>query len=82
MEKYKINETTLLEFTDIGYCNFSPVLLQDNKSYAIPLIVTSKEIPHIKEKLDIIDFCGLPIHYVEMIVAGCISIILKNSNKL
>lgn len=57
--------------------NFLPRLIHSKGITHIPLIVADSEIEIVIDKLGLIDLLDFSIHYIEMIVAGCISVVLK-----
>jgi hypothetical protein len=76
MKTHKINDSVFLQFCPHNE-NFLPRLIHSKGITNIPLIIADSEIEIVINKLDLIDLLDFPIHYIEMIVAGCISLILK-----
>lgn len=77
MRIHRINRSTSLEFHSLRGRDFIPKIVQDSDIISIPLLVAEGEIDRVTDKLGLIDFMNLPLHYIEMIVAGCISTVLK-----
>lgn len=76
MKPHKINDSVILQFYPHNG-NFLPRLIHSKGISHIPLIVADSEIELVIDKLGLFDLIDFPIHYIEMIVAGCISVVLK-----
>lgn len=79
MQTHQINDKVLLQFKPINE-NFYPQLVYKNDMINIPLLVAGEEIDIILKKIALINFMDFPVSYIKMIIAGCISIVLKYSD--
>jgi len=76
MKTHEITDTISLCFDQVKE-NFFPKLKMADTTINIPLLVEDHEIEIITKKLVLINFCNLPLHYIEKIVSGCITTVLK-----
>jgi hypothetical protein len=75
---HTIDNNTTLQFCPLRNNTFLlPKIVRGDDFRSIPLLIEEDEIDRMTRKLDLIDFRDLPIHYIEMIVAGCIMTVLK-----
>lgn len=79
MIKHQINENVCLQFNPVNE-NFYPQLVHKKGVTNVPLLVAHEEIDIILEKITLINFMDFPVSYIRMIIAGCISIVLKYPN--
>jgi hypothetical protein len=76
MRTYKITDSVSLYFDQVKE-NFFPKLRLEDEVISIPLLVAYHEIDVVTNNLKLINFGNLPLHYIKMIIAGCISTVLK-----
>lgn len=76
MRTYQINDNIYLQFKPVND-NFYPQLVHTEGVINVPLLVADEEIDIILEKIGLINFVDSPVNYIEMIIAGCISTVLK-----
>jgi hypothetical protein len=79
MRTHQINNNIYLQFKPVNE-NFYPQLVHKKDVINVPLLIAHEEIDIILEKITLINFMNLPVNYIRMIIAGCISIVLKYSN--
>lgn len=80
MITHKLNDKTTLQFRPIYGEDFIPYLVQGDIEKKIPLLVTEAEISVIQEKIKHINFLDLSLDYIKMVIAGCMSILMKQQH--
>lgn len=76
MISHRISDSIIPQFCPYDD-NFLPRIVHDKEITPISLIVADPEIELIIDKLGLLNLIDFPIHYIGMIVAGCISVVLK-----
>ncbi len=79
MITHKISDDIILQFCPVKD-NYYPIVKDRDDYRNIPLLVAEQEIEIITDTLKLINFVNLPLHYSAMVIAGCISIVLKYNN--
>jgi hypothetical protein len=77
---YKINDHVVIEFRQINEDNLIPYIVKDTTASRIPLLISENEVLIIQEKLSLINFWDFSLEYIYMIVAGCISTVIKQQH--
>lgn len=80
MITHKINDHITIQFRPINGNGFVPYLVKDAAAHRIPLLISENEIPIIQEKLGLINSWDFSLEYTHMIIAGCISTIMKQQH--
>lgn len=72
-----ITDNINLRFISTDDINYWAELSNNEGPVTIPLLLTKEEAQETLEKIKYIDISDFPLHYIRMIIAGCMMTIIR-----